>query len=289
MKQGLWAPFRVRILPPGELPADGELWIALSSIGMELDEMDLEISTPPIVPVMRAISQGCVPSSIAVEDTSAQTTSALAVAMGVSVPVDVCKAAVLYDTVGPDAVERSLRILIEGYYGYRENVCARERQRRQPSEDRILRRMLRYWRRIINDPQKVCSFASVGRQLREQLRLGVTSIDRDSSSFCVVHARDWAFPVGFIDRDTVVLVQTDDWGHEKVAIGTVAKNRDFMRQLRIMLSRSERATRVAMGVSARKCGWRISDAGDYITPPRKKKGSVLSPEQILEIVSDCVV
>lgn len=291
MRKGLWAPFDVRIIEPGDVPADDELVITSQVVGMELDEMDIEISTPPIVPVIRALKHGSMPSRFAVEDMSAQTTSALAVALGIRLADRICTAAIMHDCVGPDAVESNLRILIEGYYGYREDVTAKERQRRTPSEDRILRRMVCYWRRIVNDEDKVRKFASIGREYEEQVRLGVMDVYVDKCGmFCVVEAELWAFPVGFYhkDMDTVVLTQTDDWGCERLAIGSIAPNLSFMKKIHTKLSRAERAVRVKMGISARKCGWRISEDGDYITPPKKMKGTVLSLERILGIVRECL-
>ncbi|OQA53388.1 MAG: hypothetical protein BWY43_00028 [candidate division WS2 bacterium ADurb.Bin280] len=291
MRKGLWAPFDVRIIEPGDVPADDELVITSQIVGMDLDEIDLEISTPPIVPVIRAMKYGSMPSRFAVEDMSAQTTSALAVALGIRLADRICTAAIMYDCVGPDAVESDLRIMIEGYYGYREDVTAKERQRMTPREDRILRRMVCYWRRIVNDKEKVRKFASIGREYEEQIRLGVTNTYVDECGmFCVVEAELWAFPVGFCHKgmETVVLIQADDWGCEKLSIGSIAPDLSFMKKIHAKLSQAERAVRVKRGISARMCGWRISEDGAYIIPPKKKKGTVLSLKRILRIVRSCL-
>lgn len=267
--------FQIHLLEDDEEPHPDEFWIRYSGDWFcDLDDVTVLCSKPLVSQVLEAKKKGNIPNCIAIEDVEAESTSAMAVAMGINVPLRVCLAATVYDRVGPHALQdAALQQIIHAYYGYLEDLLSDESG--EAENDEMLGKIPHFWQVIMHQPERLAFFSNIFYDSCLVEQFGVEDIEVDDG-LCLVYATAWAYPYGFGYADTVVMAQIDDeMAAIKVSVGTIATDANFMHELHAALCDAERNSTASQDRNWILCG------GEYLKPP--DAGTTLTIDEIWEI------
>lgn len=279
----------VRLLGEGEEPDPDELDIGTySEITLSVRGDDNEavvMQYPPWVDkVTEYQKQKGTPTSIAVADIDPEMTSAMAVAMGILVPRDLCLAAMLSARLGNHVLKGTRYwTIMNAYYGYMEEAYTESRDMQATLELSV-----HFWEEVIHDPDAIEAFSEfweLGEWLTAQ---GFENLEMlNGSGACVITASGYAYPAGFSNTETVVLSTVDDEGTPVcLSIGTIAEDTSFMHDIHAALHDLEMEELENIGADAdpwQGNQWTLC-GGEYLKEP--ELGTLIHHDEIIAIVEE---
>lgn len=272
---------QVRLLEDDEEPDPHELDIGANckTYFMTLDDVTLVYTPPLLQAVEEYVAKYGPPKHVAIVDIEAEPTSALARAIGIKVPRDLCAAAMLSSRLGVEVLKGTkYENILLAYYGLMNTVLEEDGNRKA-----ALAASVGFWSETIHDPEALealCEFQKLAMWLSVQ---GFEDLGM-LGGVCAITATGYAYPAGFSNAETVVhFTVNEDGSCSNISVGTIAEDVSFMYDVHHALYEYEMKTLEWLGIEPEAGNSWTLMGGDYIRQPELM--SVIPIEEIVPIVA----